>query len=1011
LLKGTIDNGNGTSSDHFQFVVSRDGDQVVINSQTVVQRGVWYHVAATYDGNQSVLYVNGVAEASATAGFALDYDTTPLFIGTTGTWAPYLNMFGGIIDEVSIYNRVLSVGEIAAIYNAGSNGKCASTPPPPGCDPPPSGLVSWWRGEDNANDTSGTNNGTLSSSGASYAAGMVGQAFRFDGTNGYVQVPDSATLKPANVTVEAWVWLDPSLPSTNGGEQIVFKKNTWSAWFEGYSLLKGTIDNGNGTSSDHFQFVVSRDGDQVVINSQTVVQRGVWYHVAATYDGNQSILYVNGVAEASATAGFALDYDTTPLFIGTTGTWAPYLNMFGGIIDEVSIYNRALSADEIAAIYNAGSSGKCVSTPPPPGCDPPPAGLVSWWRGEGNASDTIGTNNGTLSSSGASYAAGMVGQAFRFDGTNGYVQVPDSATLKPANVTVEAWVWLDPSLPSTNGGEQIVFKKNTWSAWFEGYSLLKGTIDNGNGTSSDHFQFVVSRDGDQVVINSQTVVQRGVWYHVAATYDGNQSVLYVNGVAEASATAGFALDYDTTPLFIGTTGTWSPYLNMFGGIIDEVSIYNRALSVGEIAAIYSAGSNGKCVSTPPPPPPLPDCDPAPSGLVSWWRGEDNANDTTGTNNGTLSSSGASYAPGMVGQAFRFDGTNGYVQIPDSSTLKPANVTVEAWVWLDPNLPSNNGEQIVFKKNTWSAWFEGYSLSKQTIDNGNGTSSNHFQFVVSRDGDQVVINSQTIAQRGVWYHVAATYDGNQSVLYVNGVAEASATAGFALDYDTTPLFIGTTGTWAPYLNMFGGIIDEVSICNRALSAGEIAAIYNAGSNGKCVPHIRCMPDSIATATNTPVSFAAARLTINDIDLDGYTLTVAAVVPLSANGGTNTLVSGIVTYNPPPNFAGVDSFLYTVSDGHGGSASGTVTVNVGPVQGPSQNLLFSPRLIGGHLVFEFAGVPGMTYIIESSPGLNGPWSKVTNLTAPLTDQGSGEGVLQIQMSAAPGMQFYRAVCRPY
>jgi len=98
-----------------------------------------------------------------------------------------------------------------------------------------------------------------------------------------------------------------------------------------------------------------------------------------------------------------------------------------------------------------------------------------------------------------------------------------------------------------------------------------------------------------VTIYSQTIAQRGVWYHVAATYDGNQSILYVNGVAEASATAGFPLDYDTTPLFIGTTGTWPPYLNTFGGIIDEASIYNRALSEGEIAAIYSAGSAGKCV--------------------------------------------------------------------------------------------------------------------------------------------------------------------------------------------------------------------------------------------------------------------------------------------------------------------------------------------------------------------------------------------------------------------------------
>ncbi len=454
----------------------------------------------------------------------------------------------------------------------GTNGACVT---------PPSGLVGWWKGEDNANDSAGADNGALSPTGATYAPGMVGQAFHFDGSNGFVQIPDSAALKPAAVTIEAWVWLDPGL-TNHGGEQIVFKKNTWSAYFEGYSLLK----YGDGISPDVFEFCVSSHGDQVPVYGLTAVQRGAWYHVAATYDGSEAILYVNGVADGSATAGFPLDYDTTPLFIGTTGTWPPYLSMFGGVIDEVSLYDRALSPEEIKALYSADSAGKC-----PPGCTTPPSGLVAMWKGEDNVIDSTGTNNGTLSASGATYGPGMVGRAFRFDGTNGFAQIPDSPVLKPAAVSIEAWVWLDPSLPAEQGGEQIVFKKNTWSAYFEGYSLLKYS----DGIDPDVFEFCVSRNGDQRTLYSQTIAERGVWHHVAATYDGTNIALYINGEVEDSGVAPFPLDYDTTPLFIGTTGTWQPYLNMFGGMIDEVSIYSRALSSNEIAAIYSAGAYGKCV--------------------------------------------------------------------------------------------------------------------------------------------------------------------------------------------------------------------------------------------------------------------------------------------------------------------------------------------------------------------------------------------------------------------------------
>jgi alpha-tubulin suppressor-like RCC1 family protein len=299
------------------------------------------------------------------------------------------------------------------------------------CTPPPAGIVGWLPAEGNANDIIGGDNGTLEG-GATFAPGEVGLGFRFDGTNGYVQIPDSAALKPANVTVEAWIWLDPNVsPSSN--EQIIFKQNSWSYYFEGYTILKAHIDNGNGTFTDHFQSVVSANGNQIAINSITAVQRGVWYHVATTYDGNQLTLYVNGVAEASAIAGFPLDYGTEPVFIGTTGVPGVYINMFAGIIDEASIYNRALASNEIAAIYNAGSAGKCTTA----SLAVPVISSLSPSSGANGTVVTISGNNfSPTPAANIVYFGAVQAVVSSASPTNLVVTVPVGATFAPVNVTV-----------------------------------------------------------------------------------------------------------------------------------------------------------------------------------------------------------------------------------------------------------------------------------------------------------------------------------------------------------------------------------------------------------------------------------------------------------------------------------------------------------------------------------------------------------------------------------------------
>src|SRR5205814_6680636 len=98
---------------------------------------------------------------------------------------------------------------------------------------------------------------------------------------------------------------------------------------------------------------------------------------------------------------------------------------FLGLIDEVSVYNRALSATDVASIFTAGAAGKCPPVSEPQ-CFRPPSGLIGWWPGEGNAADAVDGNHGSLQN-GATFATGKVGQAFTFDGANEYVSFGNTA--------------------------------------------------------------------------------------------------------------------------------------------------------------------------------------------------------------------------------------------------------------------------------------------------------------------------------------------------------------------------------------------------------------------------------------------------------------------------------------------------------------------------------------------------------------------------------------------------------
>jgi hypothetical protein len=222
-------------------------------------------------------------------------------------------------------------------------------------------------------------------------------------------------------------------------------------------------------------------------------------------------------------------------------------------------------------------------------CLTAPSGLVSWWPGDGNANDIIGSNNGTYS---GAYVAGEVGQSFSIQGRSNAVVIPNSASLELQTLTVDCWI----------RGTQP-----TSMRWI----LSKGS----DGCSGPSYGFYSSGNLDEisfVVQDSPTIFQRalasvpgiwnGQWHHIAGSCDGTYVRLYVDGYAVAivpySGSVVYGLPSSNDLVIGGYLDCNQPADMAFLGDIDEVELFNRALTPTEILNIFNSGTDGICKPTP-----------------------------------------------------------------------------------------------------------------------------------------------------------------------------------------------------------------------------------------------------------------------------------------------------------------------------------------------------------------------------------------------------------------------------
>lgn len=209
------------------------------------------------------------------------------------------------------------------------------------CVTAPSGLVGFWPADGDYLDYAGTNNGTPLGN-VTFISGVVGQAFSFDGSGDGVSLGNPSALRLQTFTIEAWIKRSSAVFTSFDNQPYA---NIFSWGGGGYSL---------GLQSDGRLYL-----SQVEVGSvgmPYLVTDTTWHQVAVTKSGSVVNFYVDGVAYRAPAydPGFTF---ATSLVIGAEG--GPLAACFYGAIDEVAVYNRALTTTEIQSIYNAGAAGKC----------------------------------------------------------------------------------------------------------------------------------------------------------------------------------------------------------------------------------------------------------------------------------------------------------------------------------------------------------------------------------------------------------------------------------------------------------------------------------------------------------------------------------------------------------------------------------------------------------------------------------------------------------------------------
>ena len=632
-------------------------------------------------------------------------------------------------------------------------------------------IGSWTFNDATANDESGNNNhGTVN--GATLTTDRFGNensAYSFDGVDDFIEVSNGELVDQNTISISAWIY------RTADGISPIYIQNDNIGKATHYLYCDGSLlcyDNYNPSGG-----VLTVDG----------IPQNTWTYVTLVRDSDNVIFYVNGVNIGSGTGesrSSSADVDRT--LIGARYFNDQVMWSFNGLIDDLNIYNYALSESEITELYNVEDPKQLIG---------------SWSFNDGTANDESGNNNhGTIN--GATLTTDRFGNessAYSFDGVDDIIEFGDVDEFEITKGSIATWFKFADSDTWSN----IVAKINDQTGYKLGIS------------AANELSFMLIKQGDPnslggvYSINMRSEpLNPGQWYHVVVTFPnkaGETVKVYINNTLTMSNNLYSDVAANSTaPFEIGHQSLTGYGQGNFNGIIDDVSIYNYILSETEIQELYNV--------------------PDPKQLIgSWTFNDGTANDHSGNDyHGTAINGATSTTDRFENEdfAYSFDGVDDYISLSGCENFATEKGTIAFW------MKAQDHSRGIFK-----------FYSTQADEHHN---HDYIRSYLDPNGKiDLIVEDEDVAELWVqydldlmpngylneWLHIAWTQDGNGVKLYVNGEEKP-------LEYIT-----GNSAWWSGHLNIthaligncwgyFDGNIDDFQVYNYALSETEIQELYNA-----------------------------------------------------------------------------------------------------------------------------------------------------------------------------------------